>query len=157
MHPWYWEYQYPDFIDLDEAGIYIDSYLVLVSDYIIDSANSFMEGVFLSSAYDGSIQYASGQFNEIPNLGNVDVLKQRIQNQLDYSRNKDVFSPSQPAHARLDTPALRQELVDRYRASGDTTYVIRKVALGTLKGEDRIIYPASGKVIKPSTYLLDLL
>ena len=152
MHQWYWSYQYPDFLNLDDEFIELDSYLVPESDSNLGSKYSFIDGVFLSS--DGSIQDASGQLNEGPNLGNVDVVRERILNQLKHGRDKSVFAMNQPADARLDTPALRQEVVDRYRASGDTYYMIRKVAVGSLKGEDRLCYP-TGHVIKPSEYLLD--
>lgn len=67
-----------------------------------------------------------------------------------------VYAATHPADARLDTLALRQELVERYRLSGDTAYLIRRVGVGAFKGEELVCNP-SGRAVRPSMYLLNLL
>lgn len=139
---------------MEDNNLEIDSYLGVKSDNYSGSNYNFVEKVYLSSYNEVSVHPALTDHNE--GFSIRDILKERLQRQIDNGGNKTIYARTHPADAQLDTLALRQELVERYRLSGDTAYIIKKVGVGHLKGEEQLCSP-SGKALRPSTYLLNLL
>jgi len=148
-HQWYWSYrECHEFLVSSGEFIEFDSYIVPDSD--LDTP-----------------KVAIAEFNLIVvldkvGIGNImeDETLRRIIEQVELKHKypaKSVYSTGFPETCQLNTPELRSDFADRIAASGDLNFKTEMVTHGDNIGEYRVQYSGCGRVVRPTSKLVDLL
>jgi len=148
-------YGFPDFLDLSNEFIEIDSYIVPNSDLCTQN-DSYVNCTCIlveSDLFEGFNKVGIGNIMEDETLRRI--LDQQSFNHGDVSLT--VYSDRFPECFQLNTPELRGDFADRVAASGHTDFRVEVPQEGRFAGERLVRYVTSGNIVKPSSKIVEIL